>query len=349
MTRPDLAGTDKPLTALHDVALLDLDGVVYVGTDPVPGAADAIERVRAAGMRVAFVTNNASRSPADVAALLHQVGVEATADDVVTSAQAGARVLAARIPAGSAVLVVGSDALAAEVSALGLRAVRSADGRPAGVIQGFDRAVGWSALAEATVAIRYGADWVATNADRTIPSPRGALPGNGALVEVVRLVSGAAPTVTGKPEPALHEESVRRTGAAHPLVVGDRLDTDIAGAVRAGCASLLVLTGVTTVPDLLAAGPDHRPTYLAGDLGGLLVAHPQPKRSGGAWSCRRFTARRSGDSLTLSGSDDPDGDPIDAVRALCAAAWADPPVRAPAVAGDGSAATQILRRFGLAG
>lgn len=300
------------------MVLLDLDGVVYVGSDPVPGAAAALEKARAAGVRLAFVTNNASRTPESVSAHLTELGVAAVPGEVVTSGQAAARVLAERLPAGSGVLVVGADALRQEVVARGLRVVGGAADRPAAVVQGYSVDTGWRDLAEAAAAIHAGTLWVATNTDATIPSPRGPLPGNGSLVNAVRMATGVDPVVTGKPEPALHQESVRRTGAVRPLVVGDRLDTDIEGAARVGCDSMAVLTGVTTAGDLLAAAPVHRPVYLAADLEGLLVPHAQPTRQAdGVWCCDGWRVGVADRQLVLRGA----GDDLDALRALCSAAW----------------------------
>ncbi|HEX5496370.1 MAG TPA: HAD-IIA family hydrolase [Mycobacteriales bacterium] len=314
-----LGGCPEPLVRRYDVALLDLDGVVYVGPEPVPGAAAALERARASGVRLAFVTNNASRTAEAVAAHLTDLGIAAGPEEVVTSGQAAARVLAERLPAGAAVLVVGTDALRREVASRGLRVLRAAADHPAAVVQGYGVDTGWRDLAEAAAAIHAGALWVATNTDATIPSARGPLPGNGALVNAVRMATGVDPVVTGKPEPALHRESVQRTGAVRPLVVGDRLDTDIEGATRSDCDSMVVLTGVTTPGRLLAAVPAHRPMYVAADLEGLLVAHPEPVRGAkGGWRCGGWrVAPRSGGRLTLGG----DGTDLDALRALCAAAW----------------------------
>jgi hypothetical protein len=133
------------------------------------------------------------------------------------------------------------------------------------------------------------------------------------------------PLVAGKPEPPLHRESVLRTGARHPLVVGDRLDTDIEGAVRAGVPSLLVLTGITTPTDLLAAPDGRRPDHVAADLSGLLVPHPEPELAGGRATCGGWTASREDNRAALDGA----GAPLDALRALCAVSWAAAePVRA---------------------
>jgi len=331
-----LLGCPQPLAAAYDVALLDLDGVLYLGPDPVPTAADALAAARGLGMRLAYVTNNASRSPAQVAERLCKQGVPAQAADVVTSAQAAARVLHERLPPGAAVLVVGTDALRREVAAVGLSVVGSADPQPAAVVQGYDPATTYAALAEATVAVRRGALWVGSNADPTVPSPRGLLPGNGALIAVVATGSGRQPVIAGKPEVALHAESVDRTGAQHPLVVGDRLDTDIRGALRGGSASLLVLTGVTGPAELLTAHPVERPDYLARDLTGLLAAHlaVEPTRAGAGWrvECGGWEALAEDGVLSLrrSGSEQerPDGS-VDALRVVCVAAWAAADAGAP--------------------
>jgi glycerol 3-phosphatase-2 len=269
-------GSREPLCTAYDVALLDLDGVVYRGAEPVPGAAGAIAAARAAGMRVAFVTNNAARTPATVAAHLAAVGVPAAPEDVVTSAQAAATLLGTLVPASSRVLVTGGEGLRVAVTEAGFVPVASGDDAPAAVVQGYAPDLTYADLAEATLAVRAGAVWVATNLDATIPTARGELPGNGALIALVtHAARGRRPDGSaGKPERALHDEAVRRSGAARPLVVGDRLDTDVEGANRAGCDSLLVLTGVTDEAALRAAPPERRPTYVARDLGGLLVPYP---------------------------------------------------------------------------
>lgn len=271
------------LASRHDVLLLDLDGVVYQGENPIPHAIDALGEVQRSGTRLAFVTNNASRPPSSVSDQLHGLGLSVGPADIVTSAQAGARVLAGMVPPGSKVLVVGGQGLFEAVSERGFVAVEDAADEPVAVIQGFSKDVGWRRLAQATFALRAGAVYVATNTDLTIPTDGGMAPGNGLLVSVVARASGVEPVVAGKPEPPLMNESVERTGAVAPLVVGDRLDTDIAGAVRSGIPSLLVLTGVTGVRELLAAGPEERPTYVSADLRGLLRAPLAPGDAGDSW------------------------------------------------------------------
>ena len=308
----------EPLDTAYDVALLDLDGVVYLGGTPIPGAAEALRKADAAGMRLAYVTNNAFRTPAAIAALLTSFGVPATQEDVVTSAQAAARLLAERLPPGAPVLVVGGSGLRVAVRERGLRPVSTAVDRPQAVVQGYAPDISYSMLAEGGLAVAAGALFVASNGDRTLPSRRGRQPGNGSLLQVIATATGVRPLVAGKPEPPLHRESVLRTGAKHPLVVGDRLDTDIEAAHRVGADSLLVLTGVTGPAEAVLAPPSQRPTYLAEDLAGLLEPHPGITEEDGAFSCGGWTARLDGDWLELTGG----GERIDGLRALCAAAWA---------------------------
>ncbi|MQA35064.1 HAD-IIA family hydrolase [Modestobacter roseus] len=322
-TPPLVAGSNRPPAGEYDVALLDLDGVVYVGPAAVPGVPEALAAARDRGMQLGFVTNNAARTPAQVAAHLTELGVAAAETDVITSSQAAATVVRDLVGAGAPVLAVGGPGVAAALAAAGLRVVQRAEDGPAAVVQGYGPGVGWAELAEAVVAVRNGARHVATNTDATIPSPRGVLPGNGALVGVVSAVTGQSPVVTGKPDPAMHAECVRRTGATRPLVVGDRLDTDIEGARRAGAASLLVLTGVATPADLLAAAPDQRPDLLAADVAGLLTPHPAVQPVDGGWRCGSWLASSAGDRLVLrSAGDGPDvGDGLDGLRALAVAHW----------------------------
>ncbi|HKG51994.1 MAG TPA: HAD-IIA family hydrolase [Actinomycetales bacterium] len=280
----------RPLVAEHDVLLLDLDGVVYVGPLAVPGAPEALALARRAGARLAFVTNNAARPPDVVARHLSDLGIDAEPADVVTSAQAAASMLAAELPAGARVLAVGGEGLRQALTARGLTPVASAEDGPVAVVQGFAPETSWTMLLEACVGVHAGLPWVATNTDLTIPTPRGTAPGNGALVEVVRVTTGGTPRVAGKPFRPLMDESCVRTNARRALVVGDRLDTDIAGAHAAGLPSLLVLTGVSGAPELLRAEPRLRPTYLASDLFGLHRSHAAPRREGDAWVGRAFRA-----------------------------------------------------------
>ncbi len=280
------------LARRHDVALLDLDGVVYIGDHAVPGAAEGLEAAQAAGMRLAFVTNNAGRSPETVAEHLTSLGIAASAEDVVTSAQAGAELLAARIDPGSRVLAIGGPGVALAIERSGLTSVDPDDASSidvAAVLQGFGRNVAWTDLSAAALAVQRGAIWVLTNPDLTLPLPDGPAPGNGSLARAVESAAGRAPDdVAGKPYPALMQTSIERTKARDPLVVGDRLDTDIAGACRTGVASLLVLTGISGIADALSARAGERPDYVGLDLTALTAppaatggaGGPQPDESG---------------------------------------------------------------------
>jgi HAD superfamily hydrolase (TIGR01450 family) len=318
----------------YDVALLDLDGVVYLGSRAIPSAPPALQRAKAAGMHLAYVTNNASRTPAAVAELLRSMDVPADPADVVTSPQAAARLLADKLPPGAKVLVIGSMALRMAVRERGLRPVSSAVERPQAVVQGYAPGVGYPALAEGGLAVRAGALFVATNADSTLPGPHGMQPGNGSLVQVIVHATGVEPVIAGKPELPLHQESIIRTGARAPLVVGDRLDTDIEAANRAGADSLLVLTGVSGPAELLVAPPARRPTYIGLTLDVLTESYPDVIATDGGWSCGGWTAHWTGDTITLDGpaSGSRDRAPVDGLRALCAAAWSREGTGATAVA-----------------
>lgn len=258
----------------YDALLVDLDGTLLLAGVVIPYAADAMTTAQQAGVATLIVTNNASRSPGEVAVRLAERGIAMTADHVVTSPQAAATLLAASHQQGDAVLVVGARTVREEVAAVGLTPVGSADDQPVAVVQGFSPDIGWEHLAEACIAIRRGADWVATNADSTLPTDRGLLPGNGSLVAALETATGLHPRVAGKPERPLLDAAVARSSSRRPLVVGDRLGTDIAAACRAGVDSLMVLTGVSSVEDVIATPPDMRPTYLASDLRALYGAAP---------------------------------------------------------------------------
>jgi glycerol-1-phosphatase len=316
-----LAGDKMPetLAEAYDVLLFDLDGVVYIGGIAIPGAPEALQRAKRAGAHVAYVTNNASRTPAAVAALLEGMGAPATEADVVTSAQAAARLLADKLPAKSRVLVIGGTALRLAVRERGLVPVSTATEHPAAVVQGFAPGIGYGLLAEGGLAVSAGALFVATNADSTIPNARGTAPGNGSLLKVIEYATGTAPIVAGKPEPPLHRESVIRTGAQRPLVIGDRLDTDIEAAYNTGTDSLLVLTGVDNPRTVTLAPVHHRPTYIAETLDALLEPYPAVTTTGTGAACGGWAARTNeAGTLALSGT----GAAIDGLRALATAAWA---------------------------
>ncbi|CAB4965160.1 unannotated protein [freshwater metagenome] len=267
----------------HDVLLFDLDGVVYVGPNAVPGAVEAISAAVLRGVRCCFVTNNASRTAEEVALHLRELGIPATAEDVVTSSQAGAGLVAERVDAGD-VLAVGGRGVWEALRERGFRPVPAFDDSTVAVMQGYGPDVGWRDLAEATFAIRAGLPWIATNLDMTFPTPRGMAPGNGALVGAVAAAAGRSPdAVAGKPEPALLLEAIRRTGAVRPLMIGDRLDTDIAAGGRLGIPTLLVMTGVCDEAGLASAEGHEVPTFVANHLGCIESGGPLPLHEPGRW------------------------------------------------------------------
>jgi glycerol-1-phosphatase len=325
----------------HDCLLLDLDGTVFRGHEPTPGAVETLATVRA---RSLYVTNNASRGPGEVAQHLHAMGFAAKPDDVVTSAQSAANLLASQLGPGAVVLVVGTDALAAEVTRVGLTPVRQWSDGPVAVVQGHSPQTSWPDLAEAALAIRGGALWVAANVDLTLPSERGLLPGNGSMVAALRAATNREPQVAGKPQPTLLNDALARGSFSTPLVVGDRLDTDIAGANAAGLPSLLVLSGVSTADDMVRAAARERPNYVAADLRALyartdaLRIGPHP-----AW---RIDIGPSQVIVHSTGRDS--GDPLSVVRATASAVWnAGRDDRPFTLAAGDNTARQAMERWSL--
>jgi HAD superfamily hydrolase (TIGR01450 family) len=307
----------EALWQAYDLAMLDLDGVVYIGPDAVPGVAGWLEKAAAAGMHLAYVTNNASRPPREVARHLNELGIAAAESDVVTSAQAAARLLAEELDQGAPVYVIGGPGLFEALEDQGLRVVQSADEKPAAVVSGYYAELRWRTVIDGAILVKSGLPWVATNTDLTVPTPQGPGPGNGVLVEAVARFARREPVVAGKPLPPLFEETRRRVGGSRPLVVGDRLDTDIEGANNTGLDSLLVLTGVTGVAELVAATPDQRPSYISLGLEGLGVGHPLPERGDGGFELGGWRARAEHGEVKIEG----DGEPVDWWRVLAVAAW----------------------------
>jgi HAD superfamily hydrolase (TIGR01450 family) len=254
----------------HDVLLFDLDGVVYVGPNVVSSAREGILAAIEQGARCIYVTNNASRSAEQVAEHLRELGIPAQDQDVVTSSMAGASLVSTFVSTGD-VLAIGGQGVAQALRERGFNPVSKFSDSVVAVMQGYGPNVGWTDLAEATFAVRAGLPWIATNLDSTFPSTRGVAPGNGALVNVVAHTVGRRPdAVAGKPEPALLIEAISRTDAKRPLMIGDRLDTDIAAGSRLGIPTLLVGTGVSTLDEGRNATGDERPTYISDDLTCLL-------------------------------------------------------------------------------
>ncbi len=329
------------LAQQHDCLLLDLDGTVFRGHQATLGAVDTLAAV---DCRILFVTNNASRSAGQVAQHLCDLGFTAEPSDVVTSAQSAARLLAEQLPQGAKVLIVGTEALAAEVGAVGLAPVRQWSDAPVAVVQGHSPETSWPDLAEAALAIRSGALWVAANVDKTLPSERGLLPGNGSMVAALRTATDREPQVAGKPSPVLMADAMSRGDFHTPLVIGDRLDTDIAGANASRLPSLMVLCGVNSAEDAIWAVPQQRPDYLAEDLRALTVdadtlrIGPHP-----GWQVELDSV-----AVKVRATGEDTGDALSVVRVIAAAVWAaDPDHRPTAISAGDETARQALRRWSL--
>ncbi|PKI93288.1 haloacid dehalogenase [Actinomycetales bacterium SN12] len=307
----------------RDAILADLDGVVYAGPNALPHAVDSLNRA-AQSMRLGYITNNAARTDASVAEHLTGLGLTVAAEDVVTSPQAAMRLLATMVPAPATILIVGGEGLVVEAEKAGYTVTRSAEDSPAAVVQGFSPDVAWTDLAEAAFALKVpedegGIPWVSTNTDWTIPRERGVAPGNGTLVSAVHTAIGRLSTVAGKPETPIFEEAIARFGAQRPLFLGDRLDTDIMGAARAGIDSALVLTGIDRPKHVLAAPQGSRPDYILADLRDLHAPYPETTEKDGVFTVGGASVRIvNGDVQIISeGSAQ-----IDLLRAGAAAIWA---------------------------
>ena len=251
----------------YDAFLLDLDGVLYRGDRSVPRAAEAVTALRGLGKHLAFVTNNSSRTPEAVVAHLASVGVAADIDEVETSALTTASALRHR-SVGSAA-VIGEEGLRTALASAGVELV-DADARPAAVVVGWDRTVTYDDLRAACLAIQRGATLFASNDDASYPAPDGfTWPGAGAILASIEVATGIEAEVFGKPNPPILRAALARAGGGTPLVVGDRLVTDIEGAANVGWDSALVLTGISSRGDADAA--PHRPTFVLDDLEGLLA------------------------------------------------------------------------------
>ena len=317
--------------------ICDLDGVVYRGATAVAHAVDSLSAQRAAGRPVSYATNNAARPPEQVAEHLRSLGLELEVTDVVNSAQAGARRTAELVPAGSRVLAVGGLGVRQALQESGLVPVSAGDlekareegeySEPvAAVLQGFGPDVSWHDLAQAAFAVQEGATWVATNDDSTLPLADGLAPGNGSLVLAVRAAAGTDPVVVGKPHPPLYEYCAEALGLEQSdvLALGDRLNTDIAGAVNTGIDSLYVTTGVSSPVDVALADANERPTFVAMDLRALdeeyVPAEVTQEVTGGtSWraTCGQAWAQWDGALSTSEG-----GTANERLRVLVAAVWA---------------------------
>lgn len=315
--------TDRtPLDGI-DLILADLDGVVYRGKQAIPHAVESLNRAQDS-LRIGYLTNNASRTPESVSEQLNSLGLKTKASDILTSPQAAMRSLRELVSPGAVVLVVGGDGLRRELEQSGYRITESAEDAPQAVVQGFAADVSWKQLAEASFALHNpDVPWIATNNDWTLPTERGMAPGNGTLVSAVHLATGRMPIVAGKPERALFDFARERFDSKNPLMIGDRLDTDILGANRAGVKSLLVLTGADQAKQVLAADPDSRPAFVIEDLRGLHEEYPQPRVEIDADGKRTVTVRDSAVTMTENevSAPVPGSSRIDLLRAGAQAIW----------------------------
>lgn len=308
----------KRLIDGYDALFADLDGVVYEGGKAIDGAVSTLSTLANEGLTIAYVTNNSSRKPETIASQIAGYGLSATADQVVSSGQTGVELLQSLVPAGSKVLVVGGEGLRTYTEAGGFRLVEDSTEKPDAVIQGFSPDVGWKHLSEAAYSIQNGAKWVATNSDWTIPQERGIAPGNGTLVSAVHTAVGQLPLVAGKPEAAIFETAKTRVNSKRPLFVGDRIDTDILGANRAGIDSVLVLTGISQPKELLATKEDSHPKFVIGTLEELLKPYSEPKKTKFGYSLRDSEVELIGNKVRIIS-----GEPgsLDVLRCACEVIW----------------------------
>ena len=286
----------------------DLDGVIYRGQHAVPGAVEALDAVSAP---VVYATNNASGTPEEFARRLQGHGVHVQPEQVLTSSLAAARVLSRQLTSGAPVMAIGGPGVAASLRAVGLEPREPADGSAVdAVVQGYGSSVTAGDLGHAAAAIRGGARWIATNEDRTLPTEDGVAPGNGALVAALSMAVDVAPEVIGKPHPPMYEMAadLLRQPAGRVLALGDRLETDIAGAVATGMPGALVHTGVHGAKEAAAAPATMRPSYLLRDLGDLHRPYP-PAGCADGFAVRGGARARVTDVLQV------EGDGIDAERA----------------------------------
>lgn len=322
----------------YDCAMFDLDGVVYLGPEPVIGAPESIHDLRQLGVKVGFVTNNAGRSPDVVVEHLNELGIECRRDDVVTSAQAIAQLMARELPSGARVLACGSQALADEMTAVGFMLVEDYTQAPDAVVQGYDPLMCFPRLDDAAFAIQRGARWYGTNTDINRPTNLGMTPGAGSQIACVRVCVDVDPIVAGKPYPPLLQETIKRMAADRPVFVGDRLDTDIEGANNVEIDSFLVFTGAHGKWELATAVPKQRPTAIGHDLRGLLRPRREAVWSGGRVVCRAATARAVAGRIEVSAPLEDLSQQLDALWAIVQLTWRSPEL-------DASAALTALDRL----
>jgi HAD superfamily hydrolase (TIGR01450 family) len=260
-----------PLLRGYDNVVLDLDGCVWVGDACTPGAPEAVAELRAAGKRVVFLTNDARRSPEEYVRKLWSLGVRASLEEVVTVGAAIQYVLAGHERAG--VYVIGSPAIFRHVSEAGHAIVNGTERTARAelvVVSGHDE-FNYRELREATQAVLGGAEIIGANRDRTFPREDGLWPGTGAILAALEYATNRTARIVGKPERQIFVTALDRIGDGRTLVVGDRVDVDLAGAAAAGLDGAIVLTGASTAEEAEAAS-DPAPVAVAADLHALVVA-----------------------------------------------------------------------------
>ncbi len=246
--------------------IIDVDGVLWRGSRAMPGVPEFFDFLRAHKIAFIIATNNSARPTSEIVERLGGMNVTVRAEEVLTSAEATALYLPRLVPRGARVFVVGGEGIANEMERAGYALVdQGADV----VVAGLDMTLTYEKLRRATLEIRHGAKFVGTNDDKTLPSAEGDIPGAGAIIAAIQAATGVAPVVIGKPARAMFDIAVEKLGAARDAtaMLGDRLETDIEGAQRAGLKSILVLTGITTRETL--AQSKIQPDFIFDDLDAL--------------------------------------------------------------------------------
>jgi len=306
----------------YDAALCDLDGVVYLGPQPIPGSAETIRQLQAEHVKVGFVTNNAGRAAQVVVDQLRGFEIECSVDDVVTSGQAVADLMAQQLPAGSKVFVCGTQALRDEITARGFELVEDHTGQPDALVQGYEPKVTWPRLEQAAFAVQQGAKWYAANLDSNRPTDQGLVPGTGAQVAVVGTCVDFEPITAGKPHPPLLRYTIKRLETARPIFVGDRLDTDIEGANNVDMDSLFVFTGSHGKADLASASERLRPSAIGYDLSALLEPRRVASVADGEASCGAVRVKVVSGDLVIEGETNTRDSQLDALWAGLQLIWA---------------------------